>query len=156
MQAADGRPENLLWACHAAALCVGIGLVVGRHTLVAAGVLLLTIGVPLWLINLAAGGVFYPTSILTHVGGLGLGLIGLRRAGYPPHAPQWALALVGGLLLATRLATPPAENVNLAFAPWHGAESLAGSWQLHMAAVLAAWAVALLLADALVRRVIPT
>ena len=152
VQLAHGRPENLLWACHAASLCVGIGLVFRLTMPVAVGGLLLTVGVPAWLINLAAGGEFFPTSILTHVGGLACAVAGLRRTDYPPNVPQWALVFVGVLLAASRLLTPAAWNVNLAFGPRVALDGLAGTWQVHVFLVLAVWAAVLILADVVLQR----
>ena len=116
--AARGRPEHALWMCHLAALGVGAALIGGWPALNAIAVLWLAVGVPLWLIDLARGGEFFPTSILTHVGGLALGLIGVMRLGFPRGV--WAAALSGliVLVLVCRLATPALADVNLAFTVW--------------------------------------
>jgi len=125
--AARGNPENAVWMCHLATLGIGVGLVGRWPALNAIGVLWLAAGVPLWMVYLAAGGEFFPTSILPHVGGLALGVVGLTRLGAP--AGVWAAALVAliVLVLACRVATPERADVNLAFTIWpaQGAISLA-------------------------------
>jgi hypothetical protein len=138
-----GRHENLLWACHVADLCVGLGLLVRWPTLNGGGVLLLAMGIPLWLINLCFGGAFYPTSILTHLGGFTIGLIGLRRL--PTARYDWltAVALVATLLVASRAVTSPARNVNLAFSAWHAMGPVLNSPELHVLTVLGGWAILL-------------
>lgn len=74
----NGRPEDLLWACHLGAALVGIGLLVPSPIVTVLGTLFLSLGTPLWLMDLAAGGVFHPTSCFTHFGGLAIGLYGTR------------------------------------------------------------------------------
>src|SRR5262245_60177562 len=51
-----GRWYDLLWACHAAAIFVGAGLIARNSTINGVGVLLGSMGLPLWLSDLAAGG----------------------------------------------------------------------------------------------------
>jgi hypothetical protein len=146
VQVAAGIPHNLLWACHMACLLSGVGLVLRFAAVARAGVLLLSIGTPLWLINLLWGGEFFPTSLLTHVGGPICGWCGLRAMSVAPasrqpgtgqaesaarkfqlrraNASSWrrgwlsAVGSVALLLIASRAVTPAAANVNLVFAPW--------------------------------------
>jgi hypothetical protein len=114
--------ENLLWVCHLGALAVGLGLLIRHPGLVAVGTLWLTVGLPLWIYDLASGGEFIPTSLLTHVGGLILGLTGIRKLGVPKGL-WWksALGLVA-IFFVTRLSTPPQANVNLAHRIYPGFE----------------------------------
>jgi hypothetical protein len=133
---ARGEWYDLFWACHIAALFVGGGLL-GRSAVInSVGVLLGLMGLPLWLADLAAGGEFYPTSVLTHVIALCIGLYGVLWLGMP-RGSWWqaALALVG-LIGLCRLATPPGPNVNVAFAIQHG-------WESHFASLASylAWMV---------------
>lgn len=118
-----GEWYDLFWACHVAALFVGAGLLARSSTINGVGVLLGLMGFPLWLADLAAGGEFFPTSILTHVVALGLGIYGAVQLGMP-RGVWWraTLALVA-LIAFCRLATPPGPNVNVAFAIQHGWES---------------------------------
>jgi hypothetical protein len=107
---------------------VGVGFIFGAATLNAVGFLWLLVGNAAWLIDLYNGAALIPTSLLPHVGGLILSVIGLRRFGMPRHV--WWKAILGLLLLqqASRLVTPVAANVNMAFGVWSGWERLFPSY----------------------------
>jgi hypothetical protein len=148
------RPENLLWMCSLASVVIGLGLVLSRPDLNAIGVLWLVVGLPLWLGDVATGGEFLPTSLLTHIGGLAIGIAGLTRMGLP-HQVWWkALAAAFVLHLLCRRLTSPAENVNLAFAPWRGWEGLFRSHAVYVAAVAAVMALSFFTAEILLRRLL--
>ena len=87
-----------------------------QPVVVAVGVLWLLVGLPLWLLELAGGGEFIPTSLLTHVLGLVVGLVGVWRLGMPEGA--WWKATLALLVLnqLCRWVTPVKANVNVAFA----------------------------------------
>jgi len=139
-----GHPEHLLWMCHVGALLVATGLLAHAATVNAIGTHWLVVGLPLWLADLARGAEFFPTSILTHVGGLLLGLIALRALGMPRGA-WWtsAVALVA-LAAVGRALTPADDDVNLAFtvlpagaAPWMAGAAAAGALAVSAAAFYA-------------------
>ncbi|MDZ4819652.1 MAG: hypothetical protein SGJ20_11840 [Planctomycetota bacterium] len=146
-----GQPVNLLWACHTAALCVGIGLLFAWPMPIAVGGLLLMVGLPSWILSLIYTGDFAPTSILTHVGGLLCAVLGLRATTYPKNAPMWALALMGLLLLVSRALSTPVENVNVAYTASAFPYDFSHRPELHMFMVLLVWAVFLLMADPVLR-----
>lgn len=154
VQIAAGRPYNLLWACHVAALAVGVGLLLRLDTLAAAGTLLLTVGIPSWAASLATGGEFFPTSLATHLGGWTCGVLGLRSKRFPEYAACAAVALVGALLVAARLWTPATPNVNLAHRVWEPLAPWIGTGPWHLALIIALWAVLLYVADFVVRWVV--
>jgi hypothetical protein len=118
-----GEWYDLFWACHVAALLVGGGLLARSAATNSVGVLLGLMGLPLWLADLAAGGEFYPTSVLTHVVALCIGLYGVFRLGMPRGSWWRATLVLVGLIGLCRLATPAGPNVNVAFAIQHGWES---------------------------------
>ncbi len=111
-----GEPENLLWVCHLAAFVVGIGLLARSRSIVGVGTIVLCMGTPLWLFDLSQGSEFLPTSLGTHVLGLVLGLYGVWSIGIDRGAWWKAGTFVIATIVVTRLITPPASNVNLAFA----------------------------------------
>jgi hypothetical protein len=116
------RPWDLLWACHVAAALVGIGCLLDWPPCVGIGLLWLMAGVPLWVLDLVTGGEMTPTSILTHLGGLAVGMsyVGVRGM----SAGSWwqaGLALIA-LQLLCRWVTPASENVNIAFTVYKGWE----------------------------------
>jgi hypothetical protein len=117
------QEANLLWFCHLAALAVGVALLARAPTWNAIGLLWLCVGIPCWLLYLASGGELMAGSVLTHGVGFGAGLFGVRRLGLPAGA-WWKAVLALALVFAlTRAVTPPAANVNLAFAIWPGWET---------------------------------
>ena len=133
-----GHPEHLLWMCHVGALVVATGLLAQAAAVNTVGTQWLVAGVPLWLADLAAGGAFFPTSVLTHVGGLLLGLAGLKRLGVARGA-WWrsAVALVA-LAALSRAVTPAADDVNLAFSLVPTGAGLATVLTVALAALVAA------------------
>ena len=86
---------------------------------------------------------FIPTSTLTHVLGLGLGIVGARRMGFPRQAWWAALAFVAGLMIFSRLFTPAEANVNLAFGPMEGLSLWKVKGAAHWALLLIQWAAGL-------------
>ena len=120
----NGRPEETLWMCHLGAALVGVGLLFASATTKGIGVLFLCLGTPLWVMYLAGGGEFYPTSSLPHLGGLAIGLIGVRRFGLPSGVWWKSVAALIALILLCRLVTPAQSNVNVAFAIYAGWEKM--------------------------------
>lgn len=137
---ANARWYDLFWACHLAAVFIGSGLILRSAVANGIGVLLGLMGLPLWIADLAAGSTFYPTSLLTHVVALGIGLYGVNRLGMA-RGTWWksTIALVG-LIAVARLVTPPESNVNLAYAapPGWNRDSASHAGYLAMALTAAA------------------
>lgn len=135
-----GFMGNLLWACHLGALLVGLGLLFSSAGLNAAGVLWLSTGTPLWFGGLFAGATLFPTSVLTHVGGLAIGLYGVQRLGFPRGVWWKTLAGLAVLHVASRWMTPEDKNVNAAMGIWNGLDRYLPSHELFLAAVAVACA----------------
>jgi hypothetical protein len=150
-----GRMENLLWACHLADLLVGVGLILKSRTITATGLVMLGFGVPMWLMALATGGDFYPTSILTHIGGMGVGIAGLRQLGGLRDDWWKAYATILLLLVISRCFTPASMNVNMAFETWSFARSWMPGLSAHLLSLLTIWATGLFVAERLLRLVTP-
>ncbi|MHC4199146.1 MAG: hypothetical protein ACYSU0_04080 [Planctomycetota bacterium] len=134
---AQEHPEELLWACHMGALAVGVGLLCRWRSCLAVGFLWLTLGIPLWGLNVLAGGNFLPTSPFSHLGGWIVGALGLRETGLPGRTWWKASAALVPLFFLCRWATPEEANVNLAFAIWPGWEKCFPSHSVYVLAVLA-------------------
>jgi len=117
-----GEHYHSIWSCHLGCLIVGIGLLVRLPWLYATGFFWLTMGVPLWLLNVLISHEFMLTSTLSHLGGIIIAVYGLRFLKIPRFA--WVAATAGLVVLGilTRWVTPPDANVNLAFAVWSGWE----------------------------------
>lgn len=135
---AGGTAHDILWCCHAGELLLALGLLARAPRAVAIGTFWLTYGLPMWLLGLSGGEAFTIPSLLMHLGGLAGGVLGARALGVPRGA--WWQAALGLLLLQqlTRLVTPPAPNVNLAFAIYPGWEgAFRGSYALYTLVLLA-------------------
>jgi len=142
----------LLWSCHLGAALVGIGLLSSSATTNGIGLLFLCMGTPLWMMDLAGGGEFYPTSSLTHVGGLAIGLYGARRLGLPSGAWWKAVVALITLILICRLVTPPRANVNVAFAIYPGWEKVFSSHLVYLATMMGAAAAYFFVCEYVLRR----
>ena len=136
-----GEHYHIIWSCHLGCLIVGIGLLVRLPWLYAIGFFWLTMGVPLWLLNVLTSHEFMLTSTLSHIGGIIIAVYGLGFIKIPRFA--WAAA-TGGLVvlgILTRLVTPPEANVNLAFAVWSGWEDQFPSYFWYVVMLLSVAAV---------------
>ncbi len=148
-----GNWENMLWVCHLASVLIGLGMLFAAPRLIAAGLLWITVGNVFWAIYLLGGGELIASSILTHIGSWIVGLVGLKRGGFP--VGTWFRAWLGLILphLAARF-TPPAENVNLAHSIPAGWDP--GSHTLYLAIVFAAILAGFAILERVYRRFSPT
>ena len=135
-----GDPGNMLWACHLSNLLIGAGLLANWRAGVAAGLLWLSVGVPLWIGWLTGGGDFSITSALTHVGGVAVGVWAIRRMSWPRGVWWKAWLAIPLLQLICRLTTPSELNVNIAHKVWEGWEQTFPSYPLYLALLLGATA----------------
>ncbi len=150
-----GRAPDVLWMCTLAALLVGLGGIARRPRVVAVGVSWLVFGAPLWLLDVCGGGELFVTSILTHLGSLGLGLGILFRTGYPRRSYLRAFLLSLAVLGVSRLATPAAANVNLVFHVPSGWEGAFPSHARYLAMLLGASLCTFLVTERLALRFFP-
>jgi hypothetical protein len=137
---------------HLGAALVGVGLLAASPTTNGIGALFLSMGTPLWVIYLAAGGEFYPTSVFPHVGGLAIGLYGVRRVRLPSGTWWKAVASLAMLILVCRLITPASANVNVAFAIYPGWEKLFPSHSIYLVVMMVESAGFFLLSEFALRR----
>lgn len=130
-----------------AVAAVGVGWLAAWPRLVALGALFLTLGLPMWLLDVATGGEFLATSVLTHAGGLVLAVLGLRAFGVPRGVWwQGVLAMIA-LQQVSRWTTPPALNVNLAHRVHAGWEATFPSYPVYWALLFALHGAAFYLAE---------
>ena len=151
----QGVPENMLWACHMGALLVGLGLLLDSANLNGVGSLWLSVGTGMWLVGLTMDVPFLPTSMLTHVGGLAIGLWGVRRLGLPRGVAWKALAGLALLHLISRSLNPPGKNINMAREVASGLEGWFPSHALFLLAIGAFCAAAFVLLETALRRALP-
>jgi hypothetical protein len=133
---AVGRAYNIVWTCHIGCLLVGVGLLSRKDVLNSIGLIWVTLGIPLWILNLISGSQSLVYSFLTHWGGFFLGLLGVYLLGI--RKGSWWKAILAIALFAppTHFLTPPAENVNLVHSIWPGWENVFGTFPLFLLAVL--------------------
>lgn len=117
----DGAVE-LLWVCNLALPLLAIGCFAKSARAVTVAFLFLAFGTPLWLLDVFAGGDWVPTSPLIHIGGLATAVYAVRALGWPKRT--WIVASLASAALFgfTRLATPPAANINMVFTVYKGWE----------------------------------
>jgi len=144
-----GEPQDLLWACHIAALLVGFGLVFRSPTLNAIGLLWSCFGTPMWLLDLAVGGEWIPTALLTHGAAMAFGIVGVRRLGLPRAAAPKAMASFVPLWAITRAVTPAPANVNVAFSVYQGWQQWFTSYPPYFVMLLAVAFVTFMVAEQL-------
>lgn len=149
-----GVPSNFLWACHLGALAVGVGLLLRLPLLNAVGVLWLGLGNGMWLLYMLGGGPVFPTSVLTHVGGLLIGILGVRQIGLGKRSWLWAIIILVLLRLVSRQFTPEAENINLAFRVHEGWETVFPSFFWYSVMLLFVSSLSFIIMEQLLRKLI--
>jgi len=148
----NGRPAELLWMCHLGAAIVGVGLLISSSMLNGIGTLFLCVGTPLWVMYLAGGGEFYPTSCFPHIGGLAIGLYGVRRLGFRNGTWWRAVLSLIGLIMICRLVTPPSANINVAFAVYTGVEKVFPSHPVYLTVMIAMASASFMICEYALRR----
>lgn len=148
-----GQPYDLLWGCHLAALLVAAGLLTRNALINAIGLLWACFGFPLWLIYAFTDTDFMPTSTLTHVGAVVIGLYGVRRLGIPRGSAWKAGVAYLALWALTRLVTPESANVNLAFRAWRGWEDRFPSYPIYFGMLAVIGALTFTITELLFRKV---
>ena len=117
-----GEPYDLMWFCNVSPLLLAIGCVWRKPLAVSVSLLWLLYGTPMWFLDLMTGAGMILTSFLPHVVCVAVGVLAVRRLGFPKHSWLWASGGSVLLLALTRLVTPAEYNVNLVFSVWAGWE----------------------------------
>ncbi len=132
-----GTAHDLLWMCNLATAVLAIGCLARNATLVGMPMLWLSIGTPLWLMDLLHGGEVLATGILTHVGGLAISVMAVIKLGMPRGTWYRATVVLGVVMALSRIATPREANVNLVFSVRTGWDAYFGSHLVYLAMLLA-------------------
>jgi hypothetical protein len=148
-----GVPWDALWVCYLADLLLAAGVLGASARLVSVALMWLALGNVCWILHLTAGGIFYPSELLPHVGGLTVAVLATSELGYAAGSWLWA---IGGLACCQALChvlTPAAANVNLAHRVWTGWEWLFPSYVWYLVVLYATAGVLLFAVELLARRV---
>ena len=134
-----GQSENGLWACYVALLLIGVGLMVRSAACNAVGTFWLTVGFPLWIVDMLASGGTESTSALTHISGVILGYTGMKQLGLPSRT--WVFSVLGlaVLIVISRPLTTAAENINFSHSVYEGVDRLFPSYWSYMLALFGAF-----------------
>lgn len=140
--------SNLFWLCNLGTLFSGLGLSLRNKSLIGVGVLWLCLGNLIWLPHVLTGGATTATSVISHLGGISVGIFAALTVGIRPRS--WLLSLIAlpFLWLACRLATPEKANLNMAFRIEDGYERYISSYGLFLATCSAIAAVVFFVGEA--------
>lgn len=119
---------NLLWMCNIGNLLLAMGLFLEKRRVVRLAAIWMIPGLLVWFLYVVLTWGVFLTSTLAHVGGLVVAMIALRSYRMDRTAWRWALGWYLMVQLCSRLATPPALNVNLAHSIQPGWEQAFGSY----------------------------
>lgn len=124
-----GRAADSLWMCHVANLVLATGIFVRRPRLVGIALAWIVLGIPLWALDMWGSGEVIPASVLSHLGGLAVGMYAAWRLRLSSNPWLGALLLFLAVQQLCRWLTPEALNVNLAHAEYEGWEGAFGGYR---------------------------
>ena len=113
------EPANMLWMCHVTALLLAVGLLASWASVVRVAAIWAIVGLPMWIIEVAARGYTSRISVLSHIlvpiiAGIALSQVKAGRWSVVAHA--MALFLV--VQQVCRSITVEAFNINMAHKPY--------------------------------------
>lgn len=129
---AEGHAGEALWACHVANVVAAAGLWQRSPRALTVAIQWLVLGNAMWVLYLTDGGTLLPTSLLTHLGGLVVALVGCRRYGVVRGSWRVATAGLVSLQVVSRLLTPARDNVNIAWRVYDGWEKTFPNYALYL------------------------
>jgi hypothetical protein len=145
-----GGMGNLLWMCNVGNLLLAIGLFLNHRELIRATAIWTIPGLFIWFRYVLFEYDFTVSSALAHVGGIVVALIVLRRVRMDRIAWFYAFIWYLFMQLASRLATDPRLNVNVAHRIQTGWENAFSSyWKFWMVMTMLTafclWAIGIIL-----------
>jgi hypothetical protein len=129
---------HLFWMCNVGNLLLAVGLFLEKPALVRVAAIWMIPGLIIWLVYVVmAWGIFF-SSTLAHVGGLVVGMVAIRKFGMDRRSWLYAFGWYLLVQLLSRLLTPAALNVNLAYRMQAGWDQTFGAyWQFWLTLTLA-------------------
>ena len=145
-----GGMGNLLWMCNVGNLLLAVGLFLNHRELIRAAAIWTIPGLLIWFRYVLFEYDFVVSSALAHVGGIVVALIVLRQVRMDRIAWFYAFVWYLFMQLASRLATDPRLNVNVAHRIQTGWEHAFSSyWKfwivMTMLAAFCLWAIGVVL-----------
>lgn len=118
----QGAASNIFWMCNISILTLSLGLFLNKPFVIRVSALWLTLGFPLWIIDLMQFWETPITTFLVHIGGVCIALYSLKYIGFSRNL--WLHSFVWYLTVQQfcRICTPISLNVNLA----HSSRSFLG------------------------------
>jgi hypothetical protein len=153
-RAMGGSFWEALWLCHVSNLVLAAGLALRSPRTVGVAMLWLVFGSGAWILNLATGAAMVISSLLTHLGGLAVAILGVKRLGFP--AGTWIRAVLVFALcqLLSRWLTPADLNLNLAHRVWQGWESAFPSYGWYLLMIYATASAVFIVVEVVARRLV--
>jgi prepilin-type N-terminal cleavage/methylation domain-containing protein len=151
------EPANLLWICHVTTLLLAIGLLASWASVVRVAAVWAIVGLPMWIIEVAARGYTSRVSLLSHIAVpivAALALSQVKGGRFTVVAHAMGLFLV--VQQVCRLVTIPALNINMAHKPYDAfAGDLVPSYPLYWALSTAVLGVLVTMVSLALRRLLP-
>ncbi len=138
-----GTPSQVLWMCHLANLILAAGLFLANPLIVRVAVILLVFGVPPWVVDMFVIKIITPVSIVSHLGGMIVGLLAIAKTGMRPWTWPAAIAFFVIVQVLCRFVTPAALNINTSHRVYDIFKSIVSSYPLYWLISTAVLAVSL-------------
>jgi len=154
-------PEQMLWSCHISNLMLAAGLFMGAPFLIRVAVFWQILGVPPWVLATTMEMAWLKpvtlVSIFSHVGGVIVAIVAIRRVG--AKRGSWIPSLIYFVILQqiTRLLTDPGPytNVNVAHFAYGPMKDWFASYWTYWVANTSAVALTLIIIEVVLRRLFP-
>jgi hypothetical protein len=154
-------PEQMLWSCHISNLMLAAGLFMGAPILIRVAVFWQILGVPPWILATTMEMAWLKpvtlVSIFSHVGGVIVAIVAIRRVG--AKRGSWIPSLIYFVILQqiTRLLTDPGPytNVNVAHFAYGPMKEWFASYWTYLVANTSAVALTLIIIEFVLLRLFP-
>ena len=138
----QGNPGHGLWMCHVSNAVLGLGLLLYIRPMIRLAAIWFVPAIPLWIMDMMRTGQMPAITFVSHLGGLTVSLIALRRVRADRYIWLYGMAVYLLVQQVCRMVTPPELNVNVAHAMYPGWDRLFSAyWQYWIYTTLSAAAV---------------
>ncbi len=150
-----GAPSQVLWMCHLSNLLLAAGLFLANPLIIRVAVVLLVFGVPPWIVDMFVIKIITPVSVVSHLGGLIVGLLAIAKLRAKPWT--WLAALICFVLvqIISRFVTPAALNVNTSHRVYDIFKDVVGNYWVYWAISTVVIGASLWLIDFVIGKIFP-